>query len=232
MAHRRLISPGTLLRAAALLPCLLWASCSGTGSGVRLDSSIDPATYGALIYVEGPVDEGMRDAIARIVSSVNSRRLMLQLNSRGGSAKAGFEIVDYLSALKRDGYTVTTYVEQECDSMCIPIYMQGTVRLATPTSRWLFHDVRNAGGTDDIATTRMLSVLATSGADRDWLTCLLLNHVFVGGNWIEFSGERLKREQSNIVTELVPAGRARETRSELPSPAASSSSAECQGKAG
>ena len=232
MTHGRLTSRRAARRAVALLFfCLVSTSCSGTGSGVRLDSSIDPATFGALIYVDGSIDESMHDAIVRTVNSVNSRRLMLQLNSRGGSTKAGFEIIDYLSQLKREGYTITTYVEQECDSMCIPIYMQGSIRLATPTSRWVFHDARNPFGTDERATTRMLSELATNGADNGWLTCLLLSNVFVGGNWIAYSGERLKREQSNIVTELVVAGHARETRSESFDPATAPSPPPCHGKA-
>ncbi|MGE5203037.1 MAG: ATP-dependent Clp protease proteolytic subunit, partial [Acidobacteriota bacterium] len=108
--------------ATARIPCLLGARCSGAYSSVRLDSSIDPSAYGAMIYIDGAIDEGMHDAIVRIVSAVPGRRIMIRLNSTGGSTQAGFEIIDYLSQLNRDGYTITTYVEKECNSMCIPIY--------------------------------------------------------------------------------------------------------------
>ena len=86
----------------AACACLLELGCSGVGAGVRLDTSMDPSTYGALIYVNGTVDEGMQDAIARTVSAVPTRRIMLQLNSTGGSVQAGFAIVNYLAQLKRD----------------------------------------------------------------------------------------------------------------------------------
>ena len=218
-----------MLLVAALLPCALGSGCSGASSGVQLDRSIDPSTYGAMIYVDGAVNESMHDAIVRTVSAVPSRRIMLHLNSSGGSTKAGFEIIDYLNQLKRDGYTITTYVEKECSSMCIPIYMQGTIRLATPTSKWVFHDARNAFGTDDRMTRRMLSALATNGADAGWLECLIFRNVFVGGNLVAYSGAGLVRDQSNIITQLVASGHEHETRSEYTEPATEQSSAACHG---
>jgi hypothetical protein len=182
-----------------------------------------------MIYVDGAIDESMHDAIVKIVSAVPSRRIMFHLNSTGGSTQAGFEIIDYLTRLKRDGYTITTYVEKECDSMCIPIYMQGTIRLATPTSKWVFHDAHNPFGTDERTTTRMLSVLSANGADADWLRCLILSNVFVGGHWIAYSGERLMRDQSNVITQLVAAAHLHETRSEYLDPADPASLAACHG---
>ena len=199
--------------AAAIVGGLLGSGCSsssgvaGGPSKVRLDTANDPSVYGATVYVDGSVDESMYDAIVRTVGASRSRRIMLHLNSTGGLTKAGFKIVDYLKRLKRDGYTLTTYVDSTCSSMCIPIFMQGQIRMAMPRSRWVFHDASNSSGTDQRDTARILNILSESGADRDFLYDLILTDVFVGGHWTTYSGERLVAEQTNIVTDLVEPSR-------------------------
>lgn len=193
--------------ASAVVAGLLGAGCS-SGSGVRLDTGIDPGAHGATVYVDGSVDEGMYDAIVRTVGASGSRRIMLHLRSNGGLTDAGFKIVDYLKELKRDGYEITTQVDSYCSSMCIPIFMQGQTRMAKPGSRWVFHDASNASGTDRRDTERILNVLSESGVDRDFLYDLILSDVFVGGHWTTYSGERLVAEQTNVVTDLVEPARA------------------------
>lgn len=189
--------------------CLLGSGCSsssgvaGGSSKVQLDTASDPSAYGATVSVDGSVDESMYEAIVRTVGASASRRILLHLSSTGGRTKAGFKIVDYLRQLKRDGYTITTYVDSTCSSMCIPIFMQGQTRLAMPRSRWVFHDASNSSGTDQQDTARILTILSESGADRDFLYDLILTDVFVGGHWTTYSGERLVAEQTNIVTDLV-----------------------------
>ena len=199
--------------AAAVVGCLLGSGCSsssgvaGGPSKVRLETAIDPSADGATVYVDGSVDESMYDAIVRTVGGSRSRRITLHLSSTGGLTKAGFKIVDYLKRLKRDGYTLTTYVDSTCSSMCIPIFMQGQMRLARPGSRWVFHDASNSSGTDQRDTARILNILSESGADRDFLYDLILTDVFVGGHWTTYTGERLVAEQTNIVTDLVEPSR-------------------------
>lgn len=200
-----------LKRAVAwvVVGCLLCSGCSSSSgvadgsSKVQLDTASDPSAYGATVSVDGSVDESMYEAIVRMVGASASRRIMLHLSSTGGRTKAGFKIVDYLKQLKRDGYTITTYVDSTCSSMCIPIFMQGQTRLAMPRSRWVFHDASNSSGTDQQDTARILTILSESGADRDFLYDLILTDVFVGGHWTTYSGERLVAEQTNIVTDLV-----------------------------
>ncbi len=69
-------------------------------------------------------------------------RLVLTLSSPGGSVGHGGAVIRLLRDIRRT-HKLETLVEGNgtCASMCVPIYLQGDTRLASPRSRWMFHEV-------------------------------------------------------------------------------------------
>ena len=69
-------------------------------------------------------------------------RFVLSLSSPGGSVGQGGAVIRLLRDIRRT-HRLETVVEGTgtCASMCVPVYLQGEVRRATPRSRWMFHEV-------------------------------------------------------------------------------------------
>lgn len=91
--------------------------------------------------VEPPMAASFREAIAEWQS--RKRRFIVELSSPGGSVDHGGAVIRALRDLKRTHEVVTVVkAGDRCLSMCVPIYLQGAVRTASPRSRWMFHEVR------------------------------------------------------------------------------------------
>ncbi len=73
-----------------------------------------------------------RDAVGEIV---------IDLSSPGGSVAEGRQVIAVIDRMK-ETHRVSTHVGARgiCMSMCVPIYLQGEERTASPYSRWMFHE--------------------------------------------------------------------------------------------
>jgi len=91
--------------------------------------------------VEAPMAARFREAIAEWRG--RKRRFIVDLSSPGGSVDHGGAVIRQLRDLRRT-HEVETVVGagERCLSMCVPIYLAGTTRTASPRSRWMFHEVR------------------------------------------------------------------------------------------
>ncbi len=90
----------------------------------------------------GPIAIPMRDDIAAAIDRFKGdpRRLVITLNSPGGSIGHGHEV---MSAIRGAAHRrpIDTSVEKgaACASMCVPIYLLGARRTADPGAHFMFH---------------------------------------------------------------------------------------------
>lgn len=89
--------------------------------------------------VEAPMAQRFEDAFEEW--RFEADRIIIDLNSPGGSLAEGRAVVNVIDRMKRN-HTVETRVGpgRSCLSMCVPIFLQGDIRTAAPSSRWMFHE--------------------------------------------------------------------------------------------
>jgi hypothetical protein len=69
-------------------------------------------------------------------------RVVLILDSGGGSVAEGERVIDVLGRIKQTHQLMTAVDHgQKCGSMCVFIFVQGHERVGALTSAWLFHEV-------------------------------------------------------------------------------------------
>lgn len=89
----------------------------------------------------GPVQEPMSERVAAAIDryKADRRRLVLILNSPGGSIEHGRKVVAAIRARDR---AIDTVVERAgvCASMCVPIFLAGSMRTADPDAYFMFHE--------------------------------------------------------------------------------------------
>ena len=136
--------PFTLLLALVLLAVAVWKfeqfQAFGTG---KLEVKPHPSDSDAIIFswrgpVEAPMARRFREAFED--HRGEARRILIDLHSPGGSLAQGGDVIDEINFMKRT-HAVDAYVgrRSRCLSMCVPIFLQGERRVASPTSRWMFH---------------------------------------------------------------------------------------------
>ncbi len=140
-----------------------------------------------------------------------SQHFLLRLNSPGGSLREGGDVVELLQLIKLT-HKLDTYVASRniCMSMCVPIFLQGTKRIAAPDARFMFHEPKRfyddgseAKGFSferEALSRRFFSrYFVNSPIDVDWR--IQLENDWIGKD-IYKSGRQLVDERSNIVTDL------------------------------
>ncbi len=160
--------------------------------------------------VDLPMARRMIEAFDRAKDQV--RRVVLDLNSPGGSLYEGREAIRVIDKMKRT-HRVDTHVGRNsiCLSMCVPIFLQGQERAAAGTSKWMFHEPYHAdqftGGRvkkpkfEQEYTARKFfnSYFTKSPMSAEWRRKLEASWK---GNEVWKSGAELVDEKSNIVTRL------------------------------
>ncbi len=140
-----------------------------------------------------------------------SQHFLLRLNSPGGSLREGGDVVELLQRIKLT-HKLDTYVASRniCMSMCVPIFLQGTKRIAAPDARFMFHEPKRLydDGSEakgfsferEALSRRFFSrYFVNSPIDVDWRIQLEKDWI---GKDIYKSGKQLVDERSNIVTDL------------------------------
>jgi ATP-dependent protease ClpP protease subunit len=109
----------------------------------------------------GPVAPPMRDRFADAFQQFETdpRRLVISLNSPGGSVDHGHQVIKEIrkASLSRP---IDTMVEvgKSCASMCVPIYLVGAERSAHKAARFMFHEVSfNLSRVQDQAVRQQLA---------------------------------------------------------------------------
>ncbi|MBR0848038.1 ATP-dependent Clp protease proteolytic subunit [Bradyrhizobium diazoefficiens] len=128
--------------ASAIL--LVWASFQWPSGSADVASrqtlSINEEGDRIVLGWSGPVQEPMSESIAAAFEryKADRRRLVLILNSPGGSIEHGRKVV---AAIRARNQAIDTLVQKAgvCASMCVPIFLAGTRRMADPDAYFMFH---------------------------------------------------------------------------------------------
>jgi len=212
---------------AALLLWSTFQSPSGSGDvASRQTLSISEEPDRIVLGWSGPVQEPMSERIAAALDryKADRRRLVLILNSPGGSIDQGRKVVAAIRARDR---AIDTLVQKAgvCASMCVPIFLAGAERVADPEAYFMFHQASlNSSTRENIkrqqlneAETALLSQtvkameaqatddlfrndIGIRGVSRTWLARMREK---IPGRDIWMSGQQLVEERSGIVDRLV-----------------------------
>ena len=114
---------------------------SGSGNGLSRQSlSVSEDKERVVLAWSGPVQEPMSERIAAAFDryKTDRRRLVLILNSPGGSIEHGRKVV---AAIRARNQAIDTLVQKAgvCASMCVPIFLAGRRRTADPDAYFMFH---------------------------------------------------------------------------------------------
>ncbi len=147
--------------------------------------------------------EAWRDEVGEIV---------IDLSSPGGAVAEGRQVIAVIDLMK-ETHRVSTHVggRSICMSMCVPIYLQGETRTASPSSLWMFHEPSSVDAVtgervDQPAFERAYETrrfvdryFRNSDMDPVWLAAL-------EGEWkgrdIRKSGRQLVAEGSGVIQRL------------------------------
>ena len=157
---------------------LFWAFFqlpSGSGDvASRQTLSVSEEPDRIVLGWSGPVQEPMSERVAAAFDryKADQRRLVLILNSPGGSIEHGRRVVAAIRARDR---AIDTLVQKAgvCASMCVPIFLAGTKRTADPEAHFMFHQASlNSSASENIEATgvqrlRESHLLASRQGDRD-----------------------------------------------------------------
>ncbi len=161
--------------------------------------------------VEAPMAMQFRDAFAQWRERTDT--IIIDLNSPGGSLREGQKVIEIIEGMKKT-HRVETRVRgrRYCLSMCVPIYLQGDLRRASPSSRWMFHEPKLVDAfTDKIqeqpdfeqnwSSNRFFDrYFVNSEMDADWRERLRDQWV---GEDVWFTGKELVEQHSGVVQELM-----------------------------
>jgi ATP-dependent protease ClpP protease subunit len=200
---------------------------SGSGDvASRQTLSISEEPDRIVLGWSGPVREPMSERVAAAFDryKADRRRLVLILNSPGGSVEHGREVV---AAIRARDHEIDTLVQKAgvCASMCVPIFLAGTRRMADPEAYLMFHQVSLSSSARDSTKRQELtdseraflsrtvktieahvtdeffrSDIGIRGVNVKWLAMMRQK---IAGRDVWMSGQQLVDEGSGIVDSLV-----------------------------
>ena len=202
------ISPRTLAEPPMLRPSEPATARSRAGS-LRVESPVGTAGS-VFLHWSGTIAPPMSDQLATAFEAFRTSRtrVVLVLNSGGGSVAEGEKVITLLQRIRRT-HRFDTVVSRggTCGSMCLPLYLQGEARFGARTSSWLFHEVTRPGSLPDVkkrVSGRYMQLIdlywVPAGVSRAWLDRMLAeidNHDY----WQ--TGEQLIRDNAGIITEVI-----------------------------
>jgi hypothetical protein len=165
----------------------------------------------AVVRVDGYLDEATANAVEAALLEADGRadRILLRLNSSGGTKRGAVRILAAADGLKRGGNLFRTLVHQgdTCASACVLVFMGGARRYAGNASAWGFHGACVPGSNvpDPGGTEWMIAQLAQAGVSSRFIAELSEGPFLrePGVYWL--SGYELAIRETGVVTDLVPA---------------------------
>jgi ATP-dependent protease ClpP protease subunit len=170
------------------------------------------------LYWKGKIRKPMAQKFKRAIGKWKKRAqggFIISLNSRGGSVREGYKVVDIIRRLKKT-HDVTTYVARgrTCGSMCVPIFLTGNSRIAAGASLWLFHYI--AGRDKNNRSRRILKPWKTdkmfrkyyipAGVSKPWIDDIKMK---IKGSDYWMTGSQVYSSHARIITRLSSNRRAR-----------------------
>jgi ATP-dependent protease ClpP protease subunit len=209
---------------------LFWAFFqlpSGSGDvASRQTLSVSEESSRIVLGWSGPVREPMSERVAAALDryKADQRRLVLILNSPGGSIEHGRRVV---AAIRARGRAIDTLVQKAgvCASMCVPIFLAGTKRMADPEALFMFHQAslnssvrenikrQEFSASQEAIFSQAVKAIETQATDdffRNDIGIRGINMVWlarmrekISGRDVWMSGQQLADEGSGIVDHLI-----------------------------
>lgn len=110
-----------------------------SGPGVIVRERGDTLVFEWLYPIMAPMTAHFEEAFAE--KGPKASRIVIDLNSPGGMVDEGAMLIDLIEDMKRT-HEVETRVgpNRVCASMCVPVYLAGDIRTASPSARFMFHE--------------------------------------------------------------------------------------------
>jgi hypothetical protein len=177
---------------------------------VREDPSRDAVVLSWSSEVAAPMGRRFEEAYDAYRDEVSL--FVLELNSPGGLVSEGRRVIALLERMERT-HDIETRVRagRICLSMCVPIYLKGDRRVASPDARFMFHEPasydsytgeRGGGPAFErrfIADRFFDRYFENSPMDPEWRRWLEREWV---GKDVWKTGRQLADERSGVVTDL------------------------------
>jgi ATP-dependent protease ClpP protease subunit len=207
---------------------LLWAIFKPSSSedvAARQTLSISEEPDRIVLGWSGPVQEPMSERITAALDryKADPRRLVLVLNSPGGSVEHGRKVV---AMIRTHGRAIETFVDKAgvCASMCVPIFLTGARRIADQEAYFMFHQVSLTSARDNMKrpelnpsekalladTVKTIEAHVTDDFYRSDIGIRGVNAVWlarmrekIAGGDVWMSGQQLVDESSGIVDNLI-----------------------------
>jgi hypothetical protein len=204
------------------LPCAaaLWLVASLTveaEGGFEVLTAKDNETIAegtVVLRLAGKIEPPLANELTEIWSGLRPQytRLLLDLDSPGGSLSETEEIVAAIADIRRDA-RVDTLVRHgaTCASACVALFVQGEQRSAGGASVWLFHgacyDHTNVPSVS--LTDRYLDILREAGVSEAFLCSLAAEGYVTTPGKLWLSGYELFHvHEAGIITHLLEPWRA------------------------
>ncbi len=176
-----------------------------------------------VLHWNGSIEKPMRDRFAEAFERFENdpRRLIISLNSPGGSVTHGHDVIREIRKASRERAIDTIVTAgRSCASMCVPIYLVGAERFANPSSKFMFHEVSfklnadtNAAVRRQLANpeVRRMAVnhftnelfdddLGPRSVDAAWLKAMRTK---IRGRDVWLTGQQLMQQGSGVVDKLL-----------------------------
>lgn len=162
-----------------------------------------------IVVLNGIIRSPMERELKKLIMSLDHERpVELRLNSVGGSIYETRSLIDFLNTFKASGGELITRVDQGemCASSCVPLFVQGSKRVAGNVSSFMFHGVAVLMITNvpsELETNLMLKFYRDAGIQENWIQEHMALKVWSSPNETWYNGKELFENGSNFVTELL-----------------------------
>lgn len=171
------------------------------------------ATDVVVVKYDGPIVSPMADGLRAIWDEVAKaprfETVVLRLNSPGGIDAAGDDVIAILREIRERVKLVTLVGEHDlCASMCVPLFIQGEKRWASPASSWMFHGAsHHLSNIPSLSMTmRYVDHFRNRNIGATFVNTLLEKEYLTSPGEYWLSGYELSMS-SDIVTDLAPSWR-------------------------
>lgn len=201
----------TFVACTVALVLLLRSGTDALGGKWSIDQQMRDGESTVILKWAGVIDPPMARRLRTAFKNHKGTadRFRIELSSPGGSVDEGESVIRVIERMKKT-HRVETYVgaDDECLSMCVPIYLQGDFRVAAADSEWMFHEVLFTDpltGEESFTyefETRQASLkmffryFENSEMDPAWRKKMARD---IRGQEVWKTGRELKRERSNVV---------------------------------
>jgi hypothetical protein len=187
---------------------LFVSSTSFAIGGVLVYTSVQDdsiASNAVVVKLEEDIIPPMAEELKKAMDQHQDKeRMILELSSLGGSVEEGGKIIDLLTEWKTTkGLKTLVARGEKCGSMCVPIFLQGQVRIGARASSWMFHGVRHFYTTipNLFLTDKFLGIFERAGVSETWI--LKVKPIMLEPGEIWFTGDDLINDESGIITEVI-----------------------------